>query len=182
MLNSRWQIKMRNLLKFFLNKENLLASIFLIILLFYFFSSLNLEKTIGEDVVGPSSFPIIISLTVTVLILFLFLQNLKKKNKVIKENNSIRKNIKKLSPILITIIFVLTFELIGFIFSSLIYSFLFIYYLNRNLKIALIFSIFITFVIFILFYYGLNFQMPMGTLINTDEVFPFLKAIKKSIY
>lgn len=182
MLNSRWQIKMRNLLKFFLNKENLLASIFLIILLFYFFSSLNLEKTIGEDVVGPSSFPIIISLTGTVLILFLFLQNLKKKNKVIKENNSIRKNIKKLSPILITIIFVLTFELIGFIFSSLIYSFLFIYYLNRNLKIALIFSIFITFVIFILFYYGLNFQMPMGTLINTDEVFPFLKAIKKSIY
>lgn len=173
---------MRNLLKFFLNKENLLASIFLIILLFYFFSSLNLEKTIGEDVVGPSSFPIIISLTGTVLILFLFLQNLKKKNKVIKENNSIRKNIKKLSPILITIIFVLTFELIGFIFSSLIYSFLFIYYLNRNLKIALIFSIFITFVIFILFYYGLNFQMPMGTLINTDEVFPFLKAIKKSIY
>ena len=173
---------MRNLLKFFLNKENLLASIFLIILLFYFFSSLNLEKTIGEDVVGPSSFPIIISLTGTVLILFLFLQNLKKKNKVIKENNSIRKNIKKLSPILITIIFVLTFELIGFIFSSLIYSFLFIYYLNRNLKIALIFSIFITFVIFILFYYGLNFQMPMGTLINTDEIFPFLKAIKKSIY
>jgi hypothetical protein len=174
---------MRNLLKFFLNKENLLASIFLIILLFYFFSSLNLEKTIGEDVVGPSSFPIIISLTGTVLILFLFLQNLKKKNKIINEkNNSIRKNIKKLSPILITIIFVLTFELIGFIFSSLIYSFLFIYYLNRNLKIALIFSIFITFVIFILFYYGLNFQMPMGTLINTDEVFPFLKAIKKSIY
>jgi len=175
---------MRNLLKFFLSKENLLASIFLIILLFYFFSSLNLEKTIGEDVVGPSSFPIIISLIGTVLILFLFLQNLKKKDKIIKEkdNNSIRKNINKLSPILITIIFVLTFELIGFIFSSLIYSFLFIYYLNRNLKIALIFSIFITFVIFILFYYGLNFQMPMGTLINTDEVFPFLKAIKKSIY
>lgn len=174
---------MRNLLKFFLSKENLLASIFLIILLFYFFSSLNLEKTIGEDVVGPSSFPIIISLIGTVLILFLFLQNFKKKNKIINEkNNSIKENINKLSPILITIIFVLTFELIGFIFSSLIYSFLFIYYLNRNLKIALIFSIFITFVIFILFYYGLNFQMPMGTLINTDEVFPFLKAIKKSIY
>ncbi|MBL6771182.1 MAG: tripartite tricarboxylate transporter TctB family protein [Rhizobiales bacterium] len=174
---------MRNLLKFFLSKENLLASIFLIILLFYFFSSLNLEKTIGEDVVGPSSFPIIISLIGTVLVLFLFLQNFKKKNKIINEkNNSIKENINKLSPILITIIFVLTFELIGFIFSSLIYSFLFIYYLNRNLKIALIFSIFITFVIFILFYYGLNFQMPMGTLINTDEVFPFLKAIKKSIY
>jgi len=174
---------MRNLLKFFLSKENLLASIFLIILLFYFFSSLNLEKTIGEDVVGPSSFPIIISLIGTVLILFLFLQNFKKKNKIINEkNNSIKENINKLSPILITIIFVLTFELIGFIFSSLIYSFLFIYYLNRHFKIALIFSIFITFVIFILFYYGLNFQMPMGTLINTDEVFPFLKAIKKSIY
>lgn len=174
---------MRNLLKFFLSKENLLASIFLIILLFYFFSSLNLEKTIGEDVVGPSSFPIIISLIGTVLILFLFLQNFKKKNKIINEkNNSIKENINKLSPILITIIFVLTFELIGFIFSSLIYSFLFIYYLNRHLKIAVIFSIFITFVIFILFYYGLNFQMPMGTLINTDEVFPFLKAIKKSIY
>lgn len=174
---------MRNLLKFFLSKENLLASIFLIILLFYFFSSLNLEKTIGEDVVGPSSFPIIISLIGAFLILFLFLQNFKKKNKVIDEkNNSIKHNINKLSPILITIIFVLTFELIGFIFSSLIYSFLFIYYLNRNFKIALIFSIFITFVIFILFYYGLNFQMPMGTLINTDEIFPFLKAIKKSIY
>lgn len=174
---------MRNLLKFFLSKENLLASIFLIILLFYFFSSLNLEKTIGEDVVGPSSFPIIISLIGAFLILFLFLQNFKKKNKVIDEkNNSIKQNINKLSPILITIIFVLTFELIGFIFSSLIYSFLFIYYLNRNFKIALIFSIFITFVIFILFYFGLNFQMPMGTLINTDEIFPFLKAIKKSIY
>lgn len=174
---------MRNLLKFFLSKENLLASIFLIILLFYFFSSLNLEKTIGEDVVGPSSFPIIISLIGAFLILFLFLQNFKKKNKVIDEkNNSIKHNINKLSPILITIIFVLTFELIGFIFSSLIYSFLFIYYLNRNFKIALIFSIFITFVIFILFYFGLNFQMPMGTLINTDEIFPFLKAIKKSIY
>ena len=176
---------MKNLIKFILSRENILATVFLSILIIYFITSLNLEKTIGEDVVGPSSFPIIISFFGTLLVVILYIQNFRKiSNKINsqKQQNNFIKNFKKLSPIFITVVFVVTFEVIGFIFSSLIYSFLFIYYLNKNLKSAIIFSFLITLFIFVLFYYGLNFQMPMGTLINTDEIFPFLKAIKKLIY
>ena len=85
-------------------------------------------------------------------------------------------------PILLTIIFVVLFELIGFLFSSIIYSFLFILYLKKDYKYAMIFSFIITISIFIIFYYGLNFRMPMGNIIDTDKIFPFLENIKKMLY
>ena len=87
-----------------------------------------------------------------------------------------------MAPILITILFVVLFELIGFLFSSFIYSFLFILYLNKTAKYSFVFSLIITFCIFAIFYYGLNFQMPMGELIDTDKLFPFLEDLKKLIY
>ena len=87
-----------------------------------------------------------------------------------------------MAPILITILFVVLFELIGFLFSSFIYSFLFILYLNKTAKYSFVFSLIITLCIFVIFYYGLNFQMPMGELIDTDKLLPFLEDLKKIIY
>ena len=87
-----------------------------------------------------------------------------------------------MAPIFITIIFVVLFELIGFLFSSFLYSFLFILYLKKTIKYSFVFSVIITLCIFIIFYYGLNFQMPMGELVDTDKLFPFLEDLKKMIY
>ena len=60
--------------------------------------------------------------------------------------------------------------------------FLFILYLNKTAKYSFFFSLVITLSIFVIFYYGLNFQMPMGELIDTDKLFPFLEDLKKLIY
>ena len=60
--------------KLFFSKQNLLATIFLITLIIYFISSFGLEKTIGEDVVGPSSFPILVATLVFSCWLYIFLK------------------------------------------------------------------------------------------------------------
>ena len=169
--------------KLFFSKQNLLATIFLITLIIYFISSFGLEKTIGEDVVGPSSFPILVATFGFLLLVIYFFKSLKS----ISDNDEItfqiiKNKFLKMAPIFITIIFVVMFELIGFIFSSFLYSFLFILYLKKTIKYSLIFSSIITLCIFIIFYYGLNFQMPMGELVDTDKIFPFLEDLKKAIY
>ena len=169
--------------KLFFSKQNLLATIFLITLILYFISSFDLEKTIGEDVVGPSSFPILVATFGFLLLIIYFLKSLKTFN----ENNPltfevIKNKFTRMAPIFITIIFVVLFELIGFIFSSFLYSFLFILYLKKTIKYSFVFSVVITLSIFIIFYYGLNFQMPMGELVDTDKLFPFLEDLKKIIY
>ena len=169
--------------KLFFSKQNLLATIFLITLILYFISSFDLEKTIGEDVVGPSSFPILVATFGFILLAVYFFKSLKTLN----ENNPItfeviKNKFSKMAPIFITIIFVVLFELIGFLFSSFLYSFLFILYLKKTIKYSLVFSTIITLSIFIIFYYGLNFQMPMGELVDTDKLFPFLEDLKKLIY
>ena len=169
--------------KLFFSKQNLLATIFLITLILYFISSFDLEKTIGEDVVGPSSFPILVATFGFLLLTIYFLKSLKTLN----ENDPItfeviKNKFTKMVPIFITIVFVVLFELIGFLFSSFLYSFLFILYLKKTIKYSLVFSAIITLCIFIIFYYGLNFQMPMGELVDTDKLFPFLEDLKKMIY
>lgn len=169
--------------KLFFSKQNLLATIFLITLILYFISSFDLEKTIGEDVVGPSSFPILVATFGFLLLTIYFLKSLKTLN----ENDPItfeviKNKFTKMAPIFITIVFVVLFELIGFLFSSFLYSFLFILYLKKTIKYSFIFSAIITLCIFIIFYYGLNFQMPMGELVDTDKLFPFLEDLKKMIY
>lgn len=169
--------------KLFFSKQNLLATIFLITLILYFISSFDLEKTIGEDVVGPSSFPILVATFGFLLLIIYFLKSLKTLN----ENDPItfeviKNKFTKMAPIFITIVFVVLFELIGFLFSSFLYSFLFILYLKKTIKYSFVFSAIITLCIFIIFYYGLNFQMPMGELVDTDKLFPFLEDLKKMIY
>jgi len=169
--------------KLFFSKQNLLATIFLITLILYFISSFDLEKTIGEDVVGPSSFPILVATFGFLLLTIYFLKSLKTLN----ENDPItfeviKNKFTKMAPIFITIVFVVLFELIGFLFSSFLYSFLFILYLKKTIKYSFVFSAIITLCIFIIFYYGLNFQMPMGELVDTDKLFPFLEDLKKLIY
>ena len=169
--------------KLFFSKQNLLATIFLITLILYFISSFDLEKTIGEDVVGPSSFPILVATFGFLLLTIYFLKSLKTFN----ENDPItfeviKNKFTKMTPIFITIVFVVLFELIGFLFSSFLYSFLFILYLKKTIKYSFVFSAIITLCIFIIFYYGLNFQMPMGELVDTDKLFPFLEDLKKMIY
>lgn len=169
--------------KLFFSKQNLLATIFLITLILYFISSFDLEKTIGEDVVGPSSFPILVATFGFLLLIIYFLKSLNTFN----ENSTltfevIKNKFAKMAPIFITIIFVVLFELIGFLFSSFLYSFIFILYLKKTIKYSFVFSVIITLSIFIIFYYGLNFQMPMGELVDTDKLFPFLEDLKKMIY
>ena len=174
---------MKLIYKLFFSKQNLLATIFLITLILYFISSFDLEKTIGEDVVGPSSFPILVATFGFLLLTIYFLKSLKTLN----ENDPItfeviKNKFTKMAPIFITIVFVVLFELIGFLFSSFLYSFLFILYLKKTIKYSFVFSAIITLCIFIIFYYGLNFQMPMGELVDTDKLFPFLEDLKKMIY
>ena len=169
--------------KLFFSKQNLLATIFLITLILYFISSFDLEKTIGEDVVGPSSFPILVATFGFLLLIIYFLKSLNTFN----ENSTltfevIKNKFAKMAPIFITIIFVVLFELIGFLFSSFLYSFIFILYLKKTIKYSFVFSVIITLSIFIIFYYGLNFQMPMGEIVDTDKLFPFLEDLKKMIY
>ena len=174
---------MKFIFKLFFSKQNILATIFLITLIVYFISSFNLEKTIGEDVVGPSSFPILVAIFGFLLLVIYFFKGTKNINESERLNLYLIKNkLIKMAPILITILFVILFELIGFLFSSFIYSFLFILYLNKNPKYSFFFSLVITLSIFVIFYYGLNFQMPMGELIDTDKLFPFLEDLKKLIY
>ena len=174
---------MKLIYKLFFSKQNLLATIFLITLILYFISSFDLEKTIGEDVVGPSSFPILVATLGFLLLIIYFFKSIK----TVNENNTItldviKNKFTKMLPIFITVIFVILFELIGFLFSSFLYSFLFILYLKKTIKYSFIFSTVITMCIFIIFYYGLNFQMPMGELVDTDKLFPFLEYFKKLIY
>ena len=174
---------MKLIYKLFFSKQNLLATIFLITLILYFISSFDLEKTIGEDVVGPSSFPILVATFGFLLLTIYFLKSLKTFN----ENDPItfeviKNKFTKMAPIFITIVFVVLFELIGFLFSSFLYSFIFILYLKKTIKYSFVFSLIITLCIFIIFYYGLNFQMPMGEIVDTDKLFPFLEDLKKMIY
>ena len=139
--------------KLFFSKQNLLATIFLITLILYFISSFDLEKTIGEDVVGPSSFPILVATFGFLLLIIYFLKSLNTFN----ENSTltfevIKNKFAKMAPIFITIIFVVLFELIGFLFSSFLYSFIFILYLKKTIKYSFVFSLIITLCIFIIFY------------------------------
>ena len=108
---------MKLIYKLFFSKQNLLATIFLITLILYFISSFDLEKTIGEDVVGPSSFPILVATFGFLLLTIYFLKSLKTFN----ENDPItfeviKNKFKKIATIFITIDFVVMFELIGFLF------------------------------------------------------------------
>ena len=78
----------------------------------------------------------------------------------------------KMAPIFITIVFVVLFELIGFLFKFSLFFFIYFVF-KKTIKYSFVFSAIITLCIFIIFYYGLNFQMPMGELVDTDKLFPF---------
>ena len=93
--------------KLFFSKQNLLATIFLITLILYFISSFDLEKTIGEDVVGPSSFPILVATFGFLLLIIYFLKSLNTFNEnSILTFEVIKNKFAKMAPIFITIIFV----------------------------------------------------------------------------
>ena len=70
---------MKLLLKHFFSKNNAIATLFLLILFVYFINSFYLEKTIGEDVVGPSSFPILVASFGFILLIIFFFKVLKQK-------------------------------------------------------------------------------------------------------
>jgi hypothetical protein len=72
-------------------------------------------------------------------------------------------------------------EPIGFLFATAIYVFIAMLVYGRAWLESLIYALSLSIGFFVLFYYALLAEIPMGWFINTERLLPFLVHLRRAI-
>lgn len=160
--------------------ETVVVICFVIMTVFYFYESFNLQRTMMSDIVGPTLFPRLVAGLALILSAIYFFQ-LARKESGGGESKTLGEHVGDLLPVLPIIVYVLLLEPIGFLFSTAIYVFLAMLLYGRPLMRAVLAAFVMSITFFALFYFGLLAQVPLGWFIHTERVLPFLIPIRRAM-
>jgi len=149
-----------------LNRDIIVAVVFLIGTTFYFIQALKLPPPFKVGEPGPALFPLILVVIMYTTSLKILIQGLKKEKKFILTGKNIRSPI---GAIGLTALYIGVFSIIGYWASTIFYSFclaLFFEYGRKNKKVAVAFStiiaIAVTFAGYLFFEVVFKIRLPRG--------------------
>lgn len=162
--------------------ESIIVTCFVVFMAAYLYESFFLVPTMMSDYVGPSMFPQIIAITGLLLAGLYFFQ-LRTQGSQDPDGgpSTWRDEISNLAPVGPILLYVLILEPLGFLFATAIYIFIALLVYGRSWKESLIYAVTLTITFFALFYYALLAQIPMGWLIQSEKILPFLVQWRRAI-
>lgn len=169
--------------RFFLTGDRLLVTLFTLLVVYYGAETLSFFRTMSEDVVGPASFPRLLALFAGILVILFFVQ----KRREVRDDRDephggrVAEEAVDLIPVGLMLAYVLLIEPLGFLLSTFLFIAATMRFLGQNWKGAIGYSLAMTLAVFILFYYGLLAQIPMGSWVKTEKLLPFLVDIRRAI-
>jgi putative tricarboxylic transport membrane protein len=136
-----------------------------------------------SDYVGPSMFPQIIAITALILAGIYFFQLRTKGSEKPVEGGpaTVRAELSNLAPVGPILAYVLLLEPIGFLFATALYIFVAMLVYGRRWKESLIYAVSLSIGFFVLFYYLLLAQVPMGWFLQTDKLLPFIVHFRRAM-
>ncbi len=174
--------RIRDAGRFFFTGDRLLVTLFAILVIFYGAETLTFFHTISEDVVGPASFPRLLLVLAVVLIVVFFVQQRRAPARESDEAPSdIASEVSDLIPVAFMLVYVLLLEKLGFLLATFLFIAVTMRYLGDSWRKAAVYALALTLGGFILFYYGLLAELPMGTWVSTEDLLPFLVDIRRAI-
>jgi putative tricarboxylic transport membrane protein len=143
--------------------DRIVALLFLGLVALYGWQGSKFTAALQVDVVGPALFPGI--LTVVGLLLGLTLLIRAPRREAEEGTMGARHHLVVLIPVLLLMGYVLALEPAGFPLATAVFlAVSFKYFGQPSWKGAILYSLTITAVVFLLFYYGLDLKLPLGPL------------------
>jgi putative tricarboxylic transport membrane protein len=155
---------------------------FVLLTTYYLYESFYINPTLQSDFVGPSLFPQLIAILALILSAIYFFQ-LRKRGAVEagEESASFRDELSNLAPLAPILLYVLILEPVGFLISTAIYVFIAMLVYGRAWREALVYAVTFSIGFFVLFYYALLANVPMGWFLQTERLLPFLVQLRRAI-
>jgi hypothetical protein len=164
--------------------DTIVVICFVVLTTLYLYQSFFLERTLMSDFVGPSMFPQIVATTALILAGIYFFQLLTSRTPELsgeETGDGAGAQIANLLPVVPIVFYVLILEPLGFLFSTAIYVFGAMLLFGQTIVKSLVYAVTMSIAFFILFYYLLLTQVPMGWLVDTSRVLPFLVELRRMI-
>lgn len=163
--------------------EQVIVICFVALMSVYLYESFYLVPTLMSDYVGPSMFPQIIAVLGLILAGIYFFQQRSAgaEESPTDEPRTFRDELSNLAPIGPIVLYVLLLEPIGFLFATALYVFIAMLVYGRSMVESLVYALALSIAFFVLFYYALLAQIPMGWFIDTERVLPFLVDLRRAI-
>jgi putative tricarboxylic transport membrane protein len=167
--------------RFFFTGDRLLVTLFAVLVIFYGAETLTFFRTMSEDVVGPASFPRLLLVLAGILIVVFFVQQRRAPARESDEASDMASEVADLIPAAFMLAYVLLFEKLGFLLATFLFIAPTMRYLGATWPKAVAYSLALTISSFVLFYYALLAELPMGTWVPTEDLLPFLVDIRRAI-
>ena len=166
-----------------LDGESILVLCFVVFTVLYFHHSLSFERTLMSDYVGPSMFPQLVAGAALLLSAIYIFQRITGQASVNEGDGSVGvlAKLSALLPLIPVVLYVIILEPLGFLFATAIYVFVAMLLFGQTIVKSLVYAVTMAVAFFVLFYYVLLTQIPMGWLVETGRVMPFLVQIRRAI-
>jgi putative tricarboxylic transport membrane protein len=163
--------------------ESIIVICFVVLMSAYLYESFYLVPTMMSDYVGPSMFPQLIAVLGLILaaIYFFQLRSAGSEEPAAGGPTGLREELSNLAPVGPIVVYVLLLEPIGFLFSTALYVFVAMLVYGRSMIESLVYAVSLSIAFFVLFYYALLAQIPMGWFIETDRLLPFLVQLRRAM-
>ncbi len=169
----------RKFARYLFTQDRLIVVLFAILLIAYGRETFSLQKTIMEDVVGPATFPQLLVVFGLILVAIFFAQQ-KFSSPGIEEETG-RKAVGEvidLIPIAIALVYAALFEELGFLIATLLYITVTMRFLGEPWMRAVAYGLGLTLLVFVVFFYGLQAQLPLGETTPVGKWFPFIEKAR----
>jgi putative tricarboxylic transport membrane protein len=166
-----------------LDGESILVLCFVVFAVLYFHHTLSFERTLMSDYVGPSMFPQLVAGVALLLSAIYFFQRFAGKAIASDGDRSggVLAKLSALLPLVPVVLYVIILEPLGFLFATAIYVFVAMLLFGQTIVKSLVYAVTMAVAFFVLFYYVLLTQVPMGWLVETGRVMPFVVQIRRAI-
>jgi len=144
-----------------LTADRLAALVFMLLVLLYGWDASKLTASLQGDVIGPTFFPKILTVLGIVLGVLLFLQGAPGKPEGASGESG--SDFAALVPAVMLLVYVLSLEWLGFPLATVLFLAVAFRYLGHpGWPGAAGYSVVITGVVFVLFYFALGLKLPLG--------------------
>lgn len=163
--------------------ELILVICFAIFTSAYLYQTFFLERTLLSDFIGPARFPQLVSSVALLLCAIYLIQRIRGRSEAgAKDGEDGRKvQLGGLLTLLPIVLYALLLEPIGFLFSTAVFVFVEMLFFGQSVMRSAVYAVIISIVFFTLFYFALLSHVPMGTIVVTDEVLPFVADLRRAI-
>lgn len=167
----------------FFDGESILVLCFVIFTTLYLHRTFSFERSMMSDFVGPSMFPQLVAGIALLLSAIYFFQRVTGRSTVAEDDEAVgvAAKLAALLPLVPVVFYVIILEPIGFLFATAIYVFVAMLLFGQTIVRSVVYAVTMASAFFVLFYYVLLTQIPMGWLVETGRVLPFLVQIRRAI-